>query len=355
MGWWFRYYYDSVLEKVRTNDFIGSSLSLAGSGPMDTEDVATIAEALQSNTTVSSLNLMFRKLSLKQLCAITHILKKKNRTIKILNLSSTDIGDQGAVEIAEMLKVNDTLEQLDLNRCKISRQGYKAIGEALKVNKGLRKFSMHRNENDVEGYAAVVSGLEENPVLLMLEIGTIQNYAAIPSGEKAQQRLAYHTGIDALDDLRATLLVRNHNRLMASIIPNLPDGGKKEEEIAVAGKDVSYGEALITIVDGVEYKTGSELEDAMDDCNNLIQAAYDSIDVKVIERGLKAENRLVALAAIRPQVLSCSTEGIEILIAENEWEMTSPLRTNLKEKFKVAMEVQSLHEKLVSLQLNAFQ
>jgi hypothetical protein len=62
-------------------------------------------------------------------------LLKTNQTIKKLNLSHNDIGDEGAIILTEMLKINETIQDVLLFDTNIGDEGGKAILEILQSEK----------------------------------------------------------------------------------------------------------------------------------------------------------------------------------------------------------------------------
>ena len=62
-----------------------------------------------------------------------------------LDFGNATIGDCGAKQIAEALKVNKSLATLDLRNTQIGDSGAKEIAEALKVNKYLTTLNLSEN------------------------------------------------------------------------------------------------------------------------------------------------------------------------------------------------------------------
>ena len=58
-----------------------------------------------------------------------------------LRLYGNQIGDKGAIAIAEALKVNGALTELSLGSNRLGDQGATAIADALKVNGALTSLS----------------------------------------------------------------------------------------------------------------------------------------------------------------------------------------------------------------------
>ena len=76
-----------------------------------------------------------------------------------LNLRGNSIGDEGAIAIAEALKVNAVLTNLDLSLNKIGDDA-KAIAEALKVNAVLTTLNLGWNSIGVKGAKAIAKALK---------------------------------------------------------------------------------------------------------------------------------------------------------------------------------------------------
>ncbi len=69
-----------------------------------------------------------------------------NRVVTALGLGGNNIGDEGAIAIAEALKVTAVLTKLDLSgRNFIGDDGAKVIAEALKVNAVLTELDLRFN------------------------------------------------------------------------------------------------------------------------------------------------------------------------------------------------------------------
>jgi Ran GTPase-activating protein (RanGAP) involved in mRNA processing and transport len=78
-----------------------------------------------------------------------------NRVLTTLDLENNKIGGEGAMAIAEALKVNAVMTTLDLGGNNIGVEGAKAIAEALKVNAVLTKLDIRANGMGDAGKKAV--------------------------------------------------------------------------------------------------------------------------------------------------------------------------------------------------------
>lgn len=67
--------------------------------------------------------------------SINHITEamRKNKGMKILNLSNNIISDQGAANLTELIRCNTSLKSLNLSHNKISEDGINFMSGALKV------------------------------------------------------------------------------------------------------------------------------------------------------------------------------------------------------------------------------
>ncbi|KAG0358602.1 hypothetical protein BGZ54_010353 [Gamsiella multidivaricata] len=70
---------------------------------------------------------------------------KTNSTLTTLNLESNSIGDNGALALSEALKTNSTLTSLDLQYNSIRENGALALSEALKTNSTLTTLNSRNN------------------------------------------------------------------------------------------------------------------------------------------------------------------------------------------------------------------
>jgi hypothetical protein len=100
------------------------------------KEVGILAEALKTNSTLTTLNLYKSSIGSDGAKALAEALKT-NSTLTTLDLQRSSIGDDGAKALAEALKTNSTLTTLDLSWNSIGSDGAKALAEALKTNSTL--------------------------------------------------------------------------------------------------------------------------------------------------------------------------------------------------------------------------
>jgi len=80
---------------------------------------------------------------------------------KSLDLSNNSIGNEGAIDLAEMLKVNKSLTRLDLSNNSIGDDGAIALAKMLKVNTSLEWLILSNNSIGDKGAKALAKTLKE--------------------------------------------------------------------------------------------------------------------------------------------------------------------------------------------------
>ncbi|KDR79326.1 hypothetical protein GALMADRAFT_243316 [Galerina marginata CBS 339.88] len=125
---------------------------------------------------------------------ITYIAQvlKRNRTLKVLNLSENKLDVQCLVTIAEALKYNSSLETLDLNKNPCSGpglEGIQSLRTAFTLNTALKRLFLSSTAMSSAGAIALAEFLPESTSLLHLDLTTndidIAGVMALSSGLKA--------------------------------------------------------------------------------------------------------------------------------------------------------------------------
>ena len=133
------------------------------------DGIACIATALQTNTTVRTLNV--------SRCGISDVgAKSLARALALTNLTalvifSNQIEDNGIACIATVLQTNSTMRKLNVGACDISDVGAETLARALAVNKSLHTLYTHCNEIGNNGIAHIATALETNNILKELIVG----------------------------------------------------------------------------------------------------------------------------------------------------------------------------------------
>ncbi|PFH46913.1 hypothetical protein AMATHDRAFT_50684 [Amanita thiersii Skay4041] len=117
---------------------------------------------------------------------------KRNRTLKVLNLSENKLDVQSLVTIAEALKYNSCLETLDLGKnpcCGPSLDGIQSLRTAFTLNTALKRLFLSATHMTSAGAIALAEFLPESTSLLHLDLTNnvvdIAGVMALSSGLKA--------------------------------------------------------------------------------------------------------------------------------------------------------------------------
>ncbi|KAH9950799.1 RNI-like protein [Amylocystis lapponica] len=121
---------------------------------------------------------------------------KRNRTLKVLNLSENKLDVQGLIAIAEALKYNSSLETLDLSKnpcCGPGLEGIQSLRTAFTLNDALKRLFLSSTNMTSAGAIALAEFLPESTSLLHLDL-TMNNLdlagvMALSSGLKANHTM----------------------------------------------------------------------------------------------------------------------------------------------------------------------
>ncbi|RSH95673.1 hypothetical protein EHS25_000765 [Saitozyma podzolica] len=97
---------------------------------------------------------------------------KRNRTLKVLNLSDNKIDATGLAALAEALKYNSSLETLDMssNPCCVTLEGIAALRTTFTVNTSLKRLFLSDTGLTSEGAISLAEFLPETKSLLHLDL-----------------------------------------------------------------------------------------------------------------------------------------------------------------------------------------
>ena len=158
-------YINELKEVLRTSTKL-ISLKLCN---INDDGAVNIAEVIQMNTTIQTLDMSSNKISDDGAIAITDGLES-NISLKQLIISKNDITSEGAKYIAEAIQVNTTLEKLDLSFNKLSDVGANFISNGLKANNSLQEINMSKNKITTEGAKRIAEALQLNMTLKQLDL-----------------------------------------------------------------------------------------------------------------------------------------------------------------------------------------
>lgn len=177
---WFRVVLDCIKECKEENDLptrlsrdFGSLLqlefvSLERSNVCD-PDVVILAEALKTNTTLTSLHISFNAIGEEGAVALAEALTS-NSSLRVLNLGTNRILGPGACALTGLLKRNTTLTELLVPFNNILDSGADALAEALKCNVSLSRLDLSFNNIGHPGAITLAGAIKCNGTLTDLRL-----------------------------------------------------------------------------------------------------------------------------------------------------------------------------------------
>lgn len=140
------------------------------------EMMPALYEYLLDTKNVTRLTLKRNNLTRPAARVIKAILMDRNLAISELDVSMNKLEDEGVVDIAEALEKNRTVRLLFLSRTMIGETGATAIGNALKNNKSLIGLNIDHNPfvrvSTSKGRLRIADGVNANGRLHLLSIST---------------------------------------------------------------------------------------------------------------------------------------------------------------------------------------
>ncbi|KAL0238597.1 hypothetical protein GEMRC1_013070 [Eukaryota sp. GEM-RC1] len=166
-----------VLEEMRNGSVTELDLQENSIG---NEGAIALAEALKVNSTVTQINLVVNSIGTEGAIALADALKV-NSTVTRIDLGSNSIGTEGAIALAEALKVNSTVTRIDLGENSIGTKGAIALADALKVNSSVTEIGLRENSIGNEGAIALADALKVNCTVIRISLweNSIGNEGAI--------------------------------------------------------------------------------------------------------------------------------------------------------------------------------
>ena len=129
----------------------------------------TLAEAIQVNTTLQKINISNNSISDDGAAAISNSLKV-NSSLQELNISRNKITSEGTKYIAEAIQVNTILEKLDLSCNAVSDDGAAAISDSLKFNTSLQELNISHNGIANKGIKVIAKVIQINSTLQNIDV-----------------------------------------------------------------------------------------------------------------------------------------------------------------------------------------
>ncbi len=134
------------------------------------EGAEVISDMLRENTTLTGLILNDNRIKDKGVGLICDVLKSSNSSLKSLHIKSNGIGDEGASELAAMLKSNKVITDLNLDINFITDIGANELADAIKINDSLTFFGIARSGIRTEGASNLVEAIKHSKMLLSVNL-----------------------------------------------------------------------------------------------------------------------------------------------------------------------------------------
>ena len=189
----------SILDSLKNNESL-KTLDISHNHKFGAKDAKRLANALESNTSLTTLNIsglfsgtaginfVMNSLQKSKILArlvpsvfsaaagiqcIVDILEK-NKTLTTLDISKNNFGSRDTKIIADALKKNTTLTTLRISDSNLDAESIKHIAEVLKINITLTTLDISNNYKlGSEGLECIADALESNTTLTTLNISHI--------------------------------------------------------------------------------------------------------------------------------------------------------------------------------------
>jgi Ran GTPase-activating protein (RanGAP) involved in mRNA processing and transport len=185
----------TLLQRIQKNDPTLSSLDLRNNSIGDA-GATDLANALRVNTTLNSLDLGWNNIGAAGAKDLANALRV-NKTLNSLVLSFNNIGAAGAKDLANALRVNKTLNSLVLRNNSIGAAGATDLANALRVNKTLSSLVLCFNNIGAAGAKDLANALRVNKTLNSLVL-SFNNIGAAGAKDLANA-LRRNTTLNSLD------------------------------------------------------------------------------------------------------------------------------------------------------------
>jgi len=132
--------------------------------------VTTLAANIGPKPLITLLNLNGNKIGPEGAKALTEHFLAPDRALPQLNLARNQLGDQGAIAIANLLRKNTTVTRVNLAGNNIADQGVKAITDALGDNGLVTDLDLSNNNIGIDGALALERLLQKNSTLINVNL-----------------------------------------------------------------------------------------------------------------------------------------------------------------------------------------
>lgn len=124
-----------------------------------------VTAALETNQTVTTLDLF----GCRGARAVVGALGT-NRTISMLVLSASHLGEEGGIAVAEAMLLNDTVTVLCLGSNNLGAAGLGAVADAMRINRTITFLDLSDNDMGADGGRALAEALAFNRSLVKLDL-----------------------------------------------------------------------------------------------------------------------------------------------------------------------------------------
>jgi len=168
------------------------NLDLSLRGYLD-DDASAMALGLKDNSIITSLNLSWNFLRIGAELIVNCI--PGNHSLRELNLTGNDIGNNGVIILGNVLNKSISLQKLHLAANNVTDPGVITLSEALKENTILEELNMAANSLQ-NGAVNLVNSLKLNTTLKILDIS--HNKIKNAGATKIAKILANQTSLQTL-------------------------------------------------------------------------------------------------------------------------------------------------------------
>lgn len=242
------------------------------------QGMKSLANALNYNKTLTDLELSGNKISYIGIEFLAEVLKTNN-TLKVLNLSGNDIDNQGMDSLANALSYNKTLTCLKVGgNNKISDKGIKFLAEVLKTNNTLREMDLSTNNFGIEGVKYLADMLEHNNTLRKVSLWA----TSIDSIQYLTYKLRNNKGLECLEllgnegtEYLAEMLKYNNTLTMLCFTGNFID---EERFLTAMEKNHSITFLTFSLIKSVSEETFCKIQECL--YRNRIEAQDKTLEIK---------------------------------------------------------------------------
>lgn len=146
-----------------------NSLNLYGCN-FDSVTGLDLADLFRTNSTITYLNLTYARLSYSNVQSFADALKSNTTLSSLVFAAGKESGDDSTQTLADMLKTNSTLTYLDLGASAIGDEGITSLADALVVNSTLISLNLAYNNWGDGGLQAMAKMLKTNTALAYLNL-----------------------------------------------------------------------------------------------------------------------------------------------------------------------------------------